>query len=233
MGSFTKDQIKAGRALLRDLLPAAREAAATEEHGLEAMSGVAQASAPYLREDNFEAIVIYPAPLGGFHCDLLLKKTPPGVANTMGSPVAKPLPSREAALNYACKILTGMLARQRLNAAQPAAAEPSAAAPVFELFGADMPILPDLTEIAQSIREAIETLKRGPFTYDDALAMLAEATSECFPDGDVLKAARKLNQRQRMNIMIAVHLANLVGVFRFPQPSDGTPSGHKETGTMQ
>ena len=233
MNSFTKNQIKAGRALLRDLLPAAREAAATEEHGLEAMSGVAQASAPYLREDNFEAIVIYPAPLGGFHCDLLLKKTPTGVANTMGSPVAKPLPTREAALDYAHTILTGMLARQRLNAAQPAAAEPSAAAPVFELFGADMPILPNLTEIAQSIREAIETLKRGPFTYDDALATLAEATSECFPDGDVLKAARKLNQRQRMNMVIAVHLANLVGVFRFPQPSDGTPSGHKETGTMQ
>jgi hypothetical protein len=233
MGSFTKDQMKAGRALLRDLLPAAREAAATQEYGLEVMSGVAQAGAPYLREDNFEAIVIYPAPLGGFHCDLLLKKTPTGVANTMGSPVAKPLPTREAALDYAHKILTGMLARERLNAAEPAAAEPSGAAPVFELFGADMPILPVFTEVAQDLRQTIETLQRSPFTYDDALAMLAEATSEYLPDGDVLKAARKLNQRQRMNLVISVHLANLVGVFRFPQRSDGTPSGHKETGTMQ
>ena len=113
MGSFTKDQMKAGRALLRDLLPAAREAAGTQEHPLAITSGVAKASAPYLREDNFEAIVIYPAPLGGFHCDLLLKKTPPGVANTMGSPVAKPLPSREAALDYAHTILTAMVARER------------------------------------------------------------------------------------------------------------------------
>lgn len=100
-----QQDVRQGVRRLHGLLPAARAAVRRNEHRVSDLSPIARAQQPWIREDNFLALAIYPAPLGGFHADLLLKDVPPGISNVLGTPVQSPCRSRREAETAAYAIL--------------------------------------------------------------------------------------------------------------------------------
>ncbi len=218
--------------LLAELLPAARADAiafaADPEFSFEMVSGVGKAALPYMREDNFAGIHIYRAPLGGFHCDLVLKKVPPGVANTFGSPVGAPLPTREEALKYALQVLTGVLAAVLKHAPNPADTRP-----VFEFFGFDLPIDETLLAAAEKVGDNMAKTLGRPLTPNDIDEMLADMVAEHFPRGLTDGFIPNRPFKEKAQVTICIHLAALCGVFRYPPLPDGTPSAHKPHETRQ
>ena len=218
--------------LLAELLPAARADAiafaADPELSFEVVSGVAKAALAYMREHNFAGIHIYPAPLGGFHCDLILKKVPPGVANSFGSPVGAPLPTREEALQYGRRMLTGLL-----SAVLKHAPKPEDAPPVFEFFGMDLPIDDALLAAAEKARDNIAKKLGRPLNPNDINEMLGGMVAEHFPGGFTGGFDPNRPFKEKAQITICIHLAALCGVFRYPPLPNGTPSAHKPHETRQ
>ncbi|MGI4851991.1 MAG: hypothetical protein ACRYGR_08630, partial [Janthinobacterium lividum] len=71
-----------GRRRLRQLLPWARaEARKTPFDGVQ-HSPLGRAQIQYARTANLDALIIYAAPLGGWHADVVFKSVPPGTPNT-------------------------------------------------------------------------------------------------------------------------------------------------------
>lgn len=98
-----REQLWEGQRRLQRMLPEAlAEAGRVEARGggPTAHSPLAQAAASYATVDNFRALVVHEGPRGGYHCDLVFKSVPPGVANAMGSPAAMPFPSKFEAEEY-------------------------------------------------------------------------------------------------------------------------------------
>src|SRR6476661_4921942 len=98
-------QMVAGRRLLQILLPRAKAKAAKDNPTYRPISALGRAQMPHLRIDNVEAVLIYQAPKGGWHGDVVLRKVPPGVPDILGSPVDNPRPTREMAVESTTALL--------------------------------------------------------------------------------------------------------------------------------
>jgi hypothetical protein len=97
------------RQRLLQLLPWARAEAKKKAWSIEVSSALAKATMQYVTEDNLEGIAIYPAPKGGWHCDVTLINVPPGVPNALGTQVAHPLATRADAEAHAKILLVTIL----------------------------------------------------------------------------------------------------------------------------
>jgi hypothetical protein len=71
--------LERGRRLLKELLPWARSEAKKDSLKFEPKSALGRASMSHVSEDKLDAVMIYPAPKGGWHGDVVLKGVPPGV----------------------------------------------------------------------------------------------------------------------------------------------------------
>ena len=218
----TDEEWRQGRRRLRDLLPAAR---AHYRNGskMTKPSPIFAATAPYVREDNFYALVVYPAPLGGWHCDLMLKETPPGISNAMGSPAAQPLGTKAEAETMALALLCMALAVQD----QYGNSQMPAGKPVFWLNDVVCDLIPAFYEKA---------LPHMPPGYNDdrdvinarVAKMLDDVFPEIEPANVSLEHVHALSERDRAKMLAVLHMAAPGGVFTYPPRLDASPSGHRE-----
>lgn len=185
---------------------------------LDLSGAIGAAIRPHLTEDNLDAMVIHPAPHGGWHADVVLQEVPPGIANAIGTPVGKPERTRGEAGKAGLAILS-MVLRRRTPCPPPAIRPP----PAFSLHGNDVPLLdsgyqallgtyPDATEGYGSERAAPERL--------------AGVLGELMPEGFTPGSWRMLPDAARCQIVAVVHVAALSGLLRYPPPGAATPSGH-------
>lgn len=194
----------AGRRLLQILLPRAKELLAKQEkHSWQPMSGLGRAMGPYLRIDNVDAVMIYQAPKGGWHGDVVLRSVPPGVPNTLGSPVENPCPTRELAVELA----TGLLAQ--IIGGVDAGTETGP--PVFLFHGFEFTLMPELMKLAPAC-ESVE----------HALSRLAEIEQTVFPDR-IPNTQITLEGEPLVRLMAVIYMAAKTGVFRYPPKLDAEP----------
>ena len=99
-------------------------------------TGLGRATLPHLSAENLEAVLISPAPCGGFHADLVFTAVPPGISNTLGTPVSTPEPTRQAAEAVAVRILALLLHRNRLDLAP----SPDPERVIFQLHGTEFEV---------------------------------------------------------------------------------------------
>jgi hypothetical protein len=194
--SMTREQ---GRDLLQSLLPWAREEAERLRSSGEIYIGaLARAQVAYVTEENLEALVIYEAPEGGWHADVVLKEVPSGVPNCFGSPTEDPLPTYDAAMEIGKKTLVMLLVL--------AATDMEAGPPVFILDGNVFELSVDILAWAHgygSPERAAERLK---------VYLAAHFRDGAF-DGPAYLALPRNDRNQLLTIL---HMAAVDGLFRYP-----------------
>lgn len=207
-----------GRRRLRDWLPTARASIEKDPPRAEFLSGVAKAQAPHVVDDNLDAVLIYPAPKGGWHADVVLKDVPPGVPNTLGTPMQHPVATREEAERRARGLLEMCLAQAKKNAEK--LTPPPWPNPAFELFGWSFPIparmidlcLTEMPELAVPYRTRERAIQRVE-------AILAELAPEGF-DGDLV-GQWPIEKRARLLSVLTGCV--LTGLYRYPPNLDEAP----------
>lgn len=211
-----------GRRLLRDLLPWAKAEMRKLGKGVESgdMSPLGEATTANLTENNLDALLIYPAPLGGWHADVVFKNVPPGFPNSMGTPVGEPLPTRPMAEDRARKSLIGML-----RMIEDAKGKGDGRKPVFLFFDGFFELQPLLFERALALAPGGAGGPNGGYESQDfAIHRIEEILATWFPGGFSRKAWSESSTDARSQLMTVLHIAALTGVFAYPPRKDGVPS---------
>jgi hypothetical protein len=216
------DAIEHGRWLLRELLPWARAEAKKliAEGGMLGfeLGALGAATSPYATEDNLDALVIYPAPLGGWHADVLFREVPLGVPSAMGSPVANPYKTQSEAAAAGKQLLVFILCMEAKGKAEKKE-------PVFILHDCVFNLMPDAYEFLRSVDPKLVTGYGSP---EKAADRIAETLAKYFPDGfsyDAFKAASPIATSRLMSVL---HMAALDGLYVYPMRRDASPSGHTD-----
>ena len=211
-------QYKQGQRRLRQLLPWARAEAEKPGSSVEARSPLGATTMPWATEDNLDALLIHPAPKGGWHADLVLKWTPPGTPNCLGSPVHSPHKTKPEAEQAAKGLLVAVLAAAK-NAA---VTEPPP--PAFILHSCSFRLDPLIYEIALT---AFPERANGYGTTEAAIAKVEEVEASLFPRGFTLDAFNALAHGDKASLLTVLHLAALTGLYVYPPRRDASPSGHE------
>jgi hypothetical protein len=171
-----------------------------------------------MTEKNIEALVIYPAPMGGWHADIVLVDVPPGVANTFGSPVAQPHKTREKAEESALALLTLVLWLDKQT-------KPKPKPPAFLFYGGAFELSSEMLNHPRASGYGSEVL---------ALERLEMVVSELFGSAEPTKTTiTALPVSDKARLLAVLHCAVLDGVFAYPPRLDRSPSGHEAPETMQ
>jgi hypothetical protein len=205
-----------GRRLLKTLLPRARDEAARSEGTIGHVSSLAESMRGYVFEDNLDFIRIYPAPLGGWHCDVVLKNVPLGAPNSLGTPVANPLPTRSAAEDHAFLLLVSILKFQQLPQ------RPSApSTPVFMLYDWTFHLIPELFEAAVNVFGADVGYDSKDIAEERIEAILQTLCPQGHREG--LANFNKWSWDDKADLLKVLHLAALTHVYVYPLRKDGHP----------
>jgi hypothetical protein len=203
-----------GQRLLRELLPWARAEASKDDSKAEIESALGKAAVTYLTEENLDALIIYPAPKGGWHADIVLKTVPPGIPNVFGTPVAHPCRTRAEAEDTGKRLLVSLL----ILAGRNAGAKP--APPVFMLDGWTFKLLPELYDVALA---AFPDRVNGYGTKLQAAGRVEAALDQLCPegfDGDTYNTWPREKQAQLLTV---IHIAVLSGLYAWPMRQDAAP----------
>jgi hypothetical protein len=221
----TPEQINKGRVTLRTLLPWAR-AEARKANDSKMTSALGLATISQLRESMLYSLVIYHAPLGGWHADVLFRGMPPGFPNAMGTPVGQPCRTFREAEEHG----KGMLVALCRMAAQNEREKIEPKKPVFQLCGVAIELEPELYALALAEQpEGAGGPNGGYVSKEHAIERIEETIAEIFPAGVTLESAQALDRSRQARLMSVLHIASLTVVFRYPPMQDGSPSGHTAT----
>ena len=217
---MTDQLLRQGVRRLRAWLPAARAAVARADWQWRETSAIAKGMLPHISEDRLRAVCIYPAPLGGWHADIVLKNMPPGVPDVVGTPVGLPKATREEAEATARDLLQIVLATARQNAT---GSQHPAPPPAFILYGHPIRLAPALlAEFAATRPGQATSSDRKAF----ALGLIAGILDEVGPEGFDGTVFLSWSPSRRAELLAAFHLAALAGVMRYPPLEPASPSGH-------
>jgi hypothetical protein len=205
----TRQQMIVGRRLLARLLPAAIDAAKSDDLRAEPYSSLAKGMASHVTLDKFYSLAIYEGQLGGWHLDLVLRNMPPGFATVLGSPVATPYHSRQQAFEAAPMFLAMMV---KLATQQKA---PSTE-PVFEFHGLVIKLFPAALEMLRD--------KGIQETGYDGETRLQKISEEMFPNGCTKEAWDILSHDAQAHLMSVIHCAAAIGITRYPSPEPAGPN---------
>ena len=213
MAKHPRVDLLVGRRLLQSVLPQARALRDTIPDGQwQAVSALGRAINPSLRVDNLDAVLIYEAPLGGWHADIVLKTTPIGVPNVFGTRVETPCATRQEAHERAVQMVMGVIVADEQAQANPQPA-PS---PVFLFHGTPIDLSPDVLEsVARQFPQ-----QSGYGDAATALIRLHAMEQTLFPAGPPTEAI-SLSTDAIAEFLTVIHLAALSGVFRYPPRKPG------------
>lgn len=215
MNTPSDQEWRQGRRLLRDLLPAARAEAKKQAGEVGRKSALFEAVEPHVTEANLDALMIYQAPLGGWHADLVLRETPPGVPNVFGTSVSEPLATRADAERAAraLLILAVELSLTKKNKKKPP--------PVFFLNDWTVPLIPELLALAPSFFP--DETGGGYGSQLQAAAQIEQRLDELCPNGFNGLEFNDWPLDKKARLLAVVHRAAVSGLFRYPMPRDARP----------
>lgn len=231
----TKEQIlEEGRQRMTEWGPRAKAEAEKELQDpkgvhMQATSALGNLALKSLTEDNFDALTVYEAEdkPGFWHADLVLKNTPIGVPDSMGTPVADPCPSRKKAeeVGYMLLVQFWIVALQQKQDAQNDAQKDVR---IFD-FGEVSMNIP-----GEAIDELAAMLAHMPYAATENLLNTAPQRLEAVVKdiaGDEDITSDHLNaatEDQRRALYLAASLMLITGQFRYYPPSESGsgPSFH-------
>jgi hypothetical protein len=202
----------AGRRLLQKLLPQARiEATKLGKFGH--ISPLAEAMRKYTVESNLDAIAIYPAPRGGWYCDVVLKSVPEGLPSVIGTPKDAPLPTKAEAEQHAVDVLSVILRFQNLPDIERD--------PVFLLYKWTFPLLPSLLE---ALKSAFGD-EAGYSSEDVAFIRIEQTLNTLCPHGHLegLNNFEKWSWNDKGDLLTVLHMSALCGVNVYPRREEASP----------
>lgn len=206
-----------GKKLLEIMLPVARRKLETDRLTIMPMSQLGQSQMSYISEGNLSSVMIYPAPMGGWHADIVLKEVPAGVPNSLGTPPNSPVKTREEAKEIAIDLLTFILKISKEN--ENKEKQP----PVFLLYDLVFTLIPDV--LNELVKEAPE-MRKGYGSRETAIMRLEEALEALSPGGFNSDDFEKWDSARQGRLIAILHIAALSGLYRYPATTDASPSGH-------
>ncbi len=203
----TRNERREGQRILQEMLPKARELVAGGGYTGILNSDVARAQAPYLQESNLHYVTVTKGELGGWIADVWLREVPPGVAQGMGTPVARPFPTREEALDALTYLIAAALSTGKT--AKPA--------PIyFEFFEAVVELDPDTLA---HMRQAAPDAQNNGAAQMAAFALLDQMTETLWPGRNPsFEDVQGAEGRRASIIASTLAAAAITGVFRYPRP---------------
>ena len=221
MPNHTQQLFRQGRRRLRAMMPAARIAVKQGVRIFDANT-LFDAMRPWVTEANMDALLIYKAPLGGWHCDLVLKNVPPGVPNTAGSPVAQPHDTLADAQSAAEDLMAFALKIADDNANTAAGPiQEARARGAFLLYDLSVRLYPDM--LAKAV-QSMPGNADGYGTKEFAIQRIKETLSELLPMGVTMETTAALSRNNSLLLMTVLHIAALSGVFAYPARVDAFPA---------
>jgi hypothetical protein len=161
-------------------------------------------------------VLIYPAPLGGWHGDVLLRDMPPGFPNCVGTQVEHPMATRAEAEARAKVVLVGLLA----HIARKPVPEPPPP-PGFIFFDFGVQLLPELYEHSLAV---MPEFVDGYGSIERAIEKMDEAVATVWPDGYHGQDINTLPIDDKVFLLTRVHIAALSGLFAYPPRAHGKPA---------
>lgn len=210
---------KAGRRLLRTLLPRAQKLHAEAKDDAKkwvAGTPLGRSFGTVLRLENLDAIIIHEGELGGWITDFYFKDVPLGVSNVIGTPVETPMPTRKMAQDKAVEMLHALIIATEQAAGQTTT-------PVFLFHGFAVELSPDALEFVANLG--------AKYSSEEAAVEHIEAmTRRVFPSG--IPQELYLCGDTLADFMTVIHMAALTGLIRYPLREARTLTGHEEQKTQ-
>jgi hypothetical protein len=210
-----KIERRQARKLLKDLMPDANKRAdeliASEAH-VTACGRIGESALPWCRIENVWGVRVYPAPLGGWHADILLEGVPDGLPDALGTPAASPANTQGEAMAIAIHLIGMAIANSRRERPPEKPKEL-----VFEFHGFEIMIPSEAFELAKPVTQADP---RTPQMMHDRLAQFVE---EVFPNGVTSDAMERLEVSGRVRLLTIACMSLAKGIFRYPQSTAKLP----------
>jgi hypothetical protein len=210
----TEKDWERGRKLLKELLPWARAEVKKGDHSVKMESALGKATAPHVTEANLDALMIYPAPKGGWHADVVFKSTPPGVPNCMGTPVGHPLRTRAEAEDVGKRLLVSMLKIAEMNQTAPTQER------VFLICGWSVRLPAEVYEHALG---QMPEMRNGYGSPLQAAARVEQVLDELCPEGFNGEAFDDWPTERKAYLLSVLVTATLSGLYTWPWRRDAPP----------
>jgi hypothetical protein len=181
---------------------------------LDEMSGLAEAVMPHLTERNLQALMVYEGPPGCWYADIVLKRVPPGVANSMGTPADRPHLTRQDAIREARHLLMLVMANEDAIKKEKITAQDVR---VFLFHGFRIDVPPKLLDLVSEVMPIGHT----DTSADQALQFFEYLIGNIFPEGFSLEAHKALSPKDSAAFQSAIALCMLHGIVRYPDPEPG------------
>jgi hypothetical protein len=212
---YSRNIMRAGRKLLRKLLPDAQriiDAAKLEGKAppLQAASQMGDASLPYLHKDSMDAVCVHPGEKGGWIARLVFKDVPLGLADMAGTLVADPHATRDQAIAFA----TGMIAICLGRDPPSVHAEPDA---VFEFYDASIMVRRMNIE---NFKECDVSESWVEATWKD----LVESNERHVEDGKIQHKIKAMSHDEQTDLQRLALLSVCQKLNRWPVREAGAPA---------
>lgn len=225
MVEYRDEDRRDGYERLRRLLPAAlveaERMAQDAEFQIGVMSGTARALAEYVHSANLDGVIVYRGPKGGWHCDVLLKSTPPGIPDALGTPADSPFEAKFQAEEHAPHLLAGVLAMGLRRGEGQIEGGP----PCFVLHDTEVLLWPELVADAVRLREEQRARNGETFGRDILVRMLRKMLAGLgLEHGCTPEDLDRLSPDERRFLMALLAGAAGAGINRWPLPVDRPPT---------
>jgi hypothetical protein len=207
---YTRNMKRAGRALLKKLLPEARrmlderKAEGKDEILLRATSEIAKVAASFHHRNSMDSVCVYQGEKGGWIADLLFKNVPRGLGDINGTPVGEPHATRNEAIAAVTELVSAYLTRDPpTDSAVPD--------PVFELF--DMVIVVRRSDIERFEREHSDF---EGFEESKVVTLLNDIEDRFVQDNKMFDKLQSMSDVDRRRINGAAFMAIHLGMSRWP-----------------
>jgi hypothetical protein len=192
------------------MLPRARAEARKDPRPMDITSGLGKALSVHFKEGNLDALLVYPAPKGGWHADVRFKNLPPGIPEVMGTPVSLPLVSMADAEKRVYDTLVVLLSTSAGQSSPP----------VFILHGFEVTLS---SKALNNLKPIVDSFPLEMKTPSYFLDLVSRTVAEAFPVGFSGDRLNNLDHASMVKLAAALTTAALGGVFRYPPRPDLAP----------
>ncbi|MCE6958734.1 hypothetical protein LAZ40_06695 [Cereibacter sphaeroides] len=227
MASYTDQEIRRGRRLLKEILPRIRATARAEIRNpnpadiFSVTSRRAQGIMDLVEERNLHALIVYRRN-DGWRADLTMEGLPVGVPCILGTIDAEPLADEASARRAGEFILSGIV--KAIEERKVAARDmPPSQDRFFRLHGIDFRIPAQVLEPVAALmgQLAYDPVEDRPQRVERLESVIAEMTGGAEFTGDLWDAAERQLQ---MRSLAAMAMLLIGGIFEYPDPPAMAPA---------
>jgi len=214
MVDYTAHQIAEGKKLLKNLKNKAKKEAEKDllntKSYLQPQTLIGQRTLENIKEKNLEALVIHSKNTTDWYADILLKNTPVGVPNVLGTPTHHPEKSEKEAIKSGYIILVSIY-KNILFSNKSTSDTKRKNERVFSLYGVDISIP---GAVIEEIHKSISNISEEFFPSEEFLITKLQAIIK-----DKILTAEKIDsadKKWQLELYNIITLLLITGIFKYP-----------------